>query len=159
MTRTVWCAVNYIPVSVCTGEHTHTEIVSQLGSDDEPQVNGALVAVWVGDYRLQKVWVASGANVGNWYCLGGEFGVPKVWIDPQPPSDYTFHRGLAPQCPPGQVPLHPRWEDVLARGPVSLLSADTGDSYREGWRNGRRALHQEIEALAEDDSGADDGRL
>lgn len=49
-----------------------------LGRYDEPQDSGAVVAVHSGDYRRQEIWVNSGANVGTWYPLGGEFWV--VWI-------------------------------------------------------------------------------
>lgn len=97
-----------------------------LGPTDEPQESGALVVVHAGDYRSQEVWVRSGANIGNWYPLGGEFGVPRV-------------------------PLHPHWSDVLARGSVVLLAPIGEDGYRAGWRAGRRDLWQAMEEVADED--------
>jgi len=153
--RVTWCLWTRRRVADCvehgTG-HPHRDMVSDLGADDEPRSSGALVVVWAGEYQYQEVWVASGANIGNWYCLGGEFGRPKAW---DPPSREFFDRSPVPQRPAGTIPLHPTWEDVLDRGPVSLLTHDNVTAYRTGWRNGRRRLHEEIEELAEDDSGAD----
>lgn len=154
-----WCPWSYKPVSACPGHdegHPHSDTVSALGPDDEPRSNGALVLVWAGDYRRQEVWTASGANIGNWYCLGNEFGRPKVW-DPEPPMPLLDLIGSRPKpvMPAGMIPLQPDWDDVLKRGPVSLLGHDNVTAYRAGWRNGRRRLYEEIESLAEDDSGAD----
>ncbi len=64
-------------------------------------------------------------------------------------------RRRIPPRPAGTVPLHPHFDDILARGPVSLLTHDNTTAYRTGWRNGRRRLHEEIESLADDDGGAD----
>ncbi len=94
-----------------------------LGPEDEPQNSSAVVAVHHGDYRCQEIWVRSGANIGNWYPLGGEFGRPH------------------------DEPLHPHWENVLARGPVTLLTAGHDDAYRAGWASGRRDLIGQIEGL------------
>ena len=105
----------------------------QLGQDDEPQQSGAIVAVHYGDYHAQEIWVRSGANIGNWYCLGGEFGVPSRRHDGRP------------------LPLHPRWEDVLERGPVTLLASGHDEAYATGWANGRRHLVEQIETLSEED--------
>jgi hypothetical protein len=107
----------------------------QLGPDDEPQECGALVAVHLGDYRSQEVWVRSGAMIGNWYPLGGEFWA--VW-DRQ-------------RMPAGVTKQHPTWADVLARGPVTLLVPAGRDAYVAGWRAGRRDLWQSMESVAEDD--------
>jgi hypothetical protein len=125
----------------------------QLGPDDEPQGCGALVAVHLGDYRSQEVWVRSGAMIGNWYPLGGEFGRPKVWIDQRNELEKIalFGRGPQPGPGPGEVPLHPHWEDVIARGPVTLLVPAVRDAYVAGWRAGRRDLWQSMESVAEDD--------
>lgn len=106
-----------------------------LGPADEPQNSGAVVAVHYGNYRRQEVWVSSGANIGNWYPLGGEFWA--VW-DRQ-------------RMPAGVTKQHPTWEDVLARGPVTLLVPGDAEAYRQGWRNGRRDLWQAMEGIAEDD--------
>jgi hypothetical protein len=110
-----------------------------LGHDDEPQEAGALVAVHAGDYRKQEVWVRSGANIGQWYPLGGESWV--VWN--------------RERMPPGVTKAHPHWEDVLARGPVTLLVAADEGAYRLGWRNGRHAMYEQInsemESLTYDD--------
>lgn len=122
-----------------------------LGRNDEPQQSGAVVAVHWGDYRRQELWVASGANIGNWYPLGGEFGRPKAWDDPRPHLEKVFNRDAAPQRPAGTIPQHPHWEDVIARGPVTLLVAADGDAYRQGWQAGRRDLWQAMEGVAEQD--------
>jgi hypothetical protein len=153
-TRLVWCMRSGELAGQCADHGSgHRDLVSPLGADDEPQGSGALVLVWAGDYRRQEVWVASGSNIGNWYCLGGEYGRPKVWDPPQ--QDIWDRRPLLPR-PFGTIPQHPDWSFVLTRGPVSLLAYDNSEAYRDGWRNGRRRLHQEIESLAEDDSGADE---
>jgi hypothetical protein len=162
---TIWCSWSHEPVDECakheTG-HPHRDVASQLGQDDEPRNNGALVLVWPGNYRDQEVWVASGANIGNWYCLGNEFPRPQVW-DPPKVDFWVRDPGPPPPRPKGSIPLQPDWDFVLTRGPVMLLTWDHQWAYAAGWRNGRRTLVQEIESLAEDDSGAyeseqDDGQ-
>jgi hypothetical protein len=155
MGKMVWCLRAQRPVGECADHENgrHRDWVSDLGPDDEPQHGGALVLVWAGDYRMQEVWVASGANIGNWYCLGNEFSRPTVW---EPPKREFWDRSPEPPRPAGTIPQHPTWDDVLTRGPVSLLSHDNVTAYRAGWSNGRRRLSQEIESLAEDDSGADE---
>lgn len=121
-----------------------------LGQHDEPKHPGAVVAVHYGDYRRQEIWVASGTNIGNWYPLGGEFGRPKVVGDTR--TDVEKLTGRPPWVqPPGTIPPHPHWEDVLARGPVTLLSAGGAETYRRGWRAGRRNLWEAMETLAEED--------
>lgn len=101
-----------------------------LSYEDEPQQSGAVVAVNYGDYRRQELWQSSGANIGNWYCLGNEFGVPR-------------HDGHT-------LPVHPTWSDVLARGPVTLLSPGDEATYATGWANGRRRMVEQIEELSDD---------
>lgn len=129
-----------------------------LGPADEPQESGAVVAVHFGDYRQQEIWVRSGANIGNWYPLGGEFGRPKVWIDNRTSMEKLVHRGPEPRPGPGEVPLHPHWEDVLARGPVTLLLAAAAEAYRQGWRAGRRDLWQAMDEVAEEEPADDAGQ-
>lgn len=106
-----------------------------LGPDDEPQNSGAVVAVHYGDYRRQEIWVASGSNIGAWYPLGGEHWV--VWDRKRMPA--------------GVTKPHPDWSDVLARGPVTLLVPADGEAYRQGWRNGRRAMWQDMEGAIYDE--------
>ena len=122
-----------------------------LGPSDEPQNPGAVVAVNYGDYREQEIWTKSGANGSCWDCLGGEFGRPRVWIDTRTPMELLTHRGPQP-CPgPGEIPQHPHWEDVLARGPVTLLSAGSQEAYAVGWANGRRRLVEQMEGMIDCD--------
>ncbi|GAA0493754.1 hypothetical protein Ade02nite_21190 [Paractinoplanes deccanensis] len=106
-----------------------------LGLNDEPQESGAVVAVHWGDYRRQEIWVNSGASVGTWFPLGGEFWV--VW-DRQ-------------RMPAGVTKQHPDWHDVCARGPVTLLVGADSDAYVQGWRAGRRGLWQQMEDVASED--------
>ncbi len=120
-----------------------------LGPDDEPQNSGAAVAVHWGDYRAQEIWVRSGANIGNWYPLGGEFGRPRVAQDPR--NDLEKIMGKKWEQPPGTIPLHPHWDDVLRRGPVTLLVPGDDDTYTAGWRAGRTALWNEMENYIHDD--------
>jgi hypothetical protein len=125
-----------------------------LGPHDEPQDSGALVAVHYGDYHHQEIWVRSGANIGNWYPLGGEFGRPRAWSDPRNEVEkmIDFGRGVRPPCPgPGEVPLHPHWEDVLKRGPVTLLVAGDAEVRAAGWAAGRRRLLEQIEGQIDND--------
>lgn len=124
--------------------------MAEVGWQDEPQEPGAIVAVHYGDYRRQEVWVRSGANIGNWYPLGGEFGRPKAWVDPRNELEKLTDRGPAPRPGPNEVPLHPHWEDVLARGPVTLLTGRDDEAYDNGWANGRRALVRRIEELSDE---------
>lgn len=116
----------------------------RIGADDEPQESGAVVALWWGDYRRQEIWVRSGANIGNWYCLGGEFGTPKVW-DPPHDALRLISRSPMPERPAGTVPLHPDWWFLVQRGPVTLLSPGDEATYRAGWSAGRRDLWQSME--------------
>ncbi|EFC80900.1 hypothetical protein [Parafrankia sp. EUN1f] len=100
--------------------------------DPEPAAgSGALAVVHYGDYRRQEVWVRSGANIGAWYPLGGEF-----WI--------MWDRK---RMPPGATKQHPTWDDVTARGPVTLVVAAPRDAYRQGWADGRRRLLDQVEEL------------
>lgn len=125
-----------------------------LGPHDEPQHSGAVVAVNYGDYRTQELWQRSGSSIGNWWCLGGEWGRPKAWIDTRNSLEQLAHRGPEPRPGPDEIRQFPHWEDVLARGPVTLLVPGDRDSYRAGWRNGRRRLAEQVETLAGD--GPDD---
>jgi hypothetical protein len=106
-----------------------------------------------GPPALREVCVASGANVGNWYPLGGEFGRPKVWIDPCTELEKLVHRPRDPQprSGPGEVPLHPEWADVVARGPVTLLVPAPGDAFAAGWAERRRRLLEQAEELRDDE--------
>jgi hypothetical protein len=108
-----------------------SENPTMLGPSDEPHNCGAVVVVHYGNYRRQEIFVSSGANLGNWYCLGGEFGVPR--------------HGSS------ELPLHPVWADVLARGPVTLLSAGDQATYAAGWAAGRRRMVQQMEELGDGD--------
>jgi hypothetical protein len=97
-------------------------------ADPEPDVSpGAIAVVNFGDYRYQEVWVADGSNIGNWYSRG--------WIDRSMPSP----------------PHHPHWEDVVARGPVTLMQPTAGAMYLQGWRDGRARLVEQIGTLADDE--------
>lgn len=127
-----------------------------LGPDDEPQNSGAVVAVHWGDYRCQEIWVRSGSNIGNWYCLGGEYGRPKEWDDPRDDPRWMMTRrwdAPTPRPGPGEVPRHPRWEHVLERGPVTLLSAADDEAYAAGWANGRRRLVEQFQELSDEEEG------
>lgn len=105
--------------------------------DPEPEVRpGTLAVVNPGDYRIQEVWVASGANIGNWYPLGGEFWA--VGDHKRMPAGITTSG-------------HPVWADLTARGPVTLMVAAPGDAYRQGWNDGRRRLLEQIEGLKDDE--------
>jgi hypothetical protein len=123
-----------------------------LGPNDEPQHSGAIVAVHYGDYRSQECWIRSGSNIGNWFCLGGEFGRPRVWVDPRSYAEklQANLRDPGPRPGPGEVPQYPCWSDVLARGPVTLLSAGEQDTYAAGWANGRRRMAEQVEELSYD---------
>ena len=122
-----------------------------LGLDDEPQHSGAVVAVHWGDYRRVEYWIRSGAMIGNWFCLGNEFGRPRPWDDPRSEFDKLGWIGPVPKPGPDEVPRYPHWEDVLARGPVTLLVPGNQDAYRDGWRNGRRRMVEQMETVADDD--------
>lgn len=122
-----------------------------LGPYDEPQNSGAVVAVHWGDYRLQEIWQRSGSSIGNWWCLGGEWGRPKVWIDTRNSLEQLAHRGPEPGPGPNEIRQFPTWQDILARGPVILLVPGDQDSYRAGWRNGRRRMAEQMEAVSYDD--------
>jgi hypothetical protein len=106
--------------------------------DPEPDLcSGAVVAINYGYYRDQEIWVSSGANIGVWYPLGGEF-----WM--------VWDRG---RMPAGVTKVHNTWDDLLARGPVTLLVAAEEEPYKAGWRAGRRDLLGRIAEMSEDDPG------
>ncbi len=126
-----------------------------LGPADEPQGSGTIVGVRFGSYREQEIWVRSGANIGNWYPLWGEFGPrAKVAEDTR-----TYAQQLTDshpwRRPPGTIPLHPHWSDVLARGPVVLLSPGDDATYTAAWRAGRRDLWQAMEEYVDDEPTED----
>jgi hypothetical protein len=107
--------------------------------DPEPEVSGGTIAVVnYGDYRSQEVWVASGANIGNWYPLGGEFWA--VWD--------------RKRMPPGVTKEQPTWDDVTARGPVTLVAAMSHEAYQQGWTDGRRRLLEQVEDLRDEEDRA-----
>lgn len=128
---------------------------ASAGYSDEPQTSGAVVAVHYGEPQ-QEIWVRSRSNIGNWYPLGSEYGCPRPWDDPRSELEKIAWRGPAPRPGPGEVPRHPHWEDVLARGPVTLLVAGAQAAYAAGWRNGRRRLREQVEAM-EDEEPTDEG--
>lgn len=122
-----------------------------LGPYDEPQQSAAVVAVHWGDYRRQELWMSSGIMGGTWRPLGGDYGVqpPRIAEDPRNEMEK-----LGPdrwRQPPGTIPPYPDWGDVLARGPVVLLTAADGDAYLAGWKAGRRDLWQAMEEVAEEE--------
>lgn len=121
----------------------------QLSAQDEPQRGSALVAVYFGVYWRQEIWVRSGANPGTWYCLGGEFGAPKVWDDNVPASLWNAANKTPLKRPPNTIPAHPCFADILARGPVTLLLSEPAEAYHHGWASGVRAAQQRIEAALE----------
>ena len=123
-------------------------------ADPEPDYHGGtVVAIHWGDYRRQEIWVASGANIGNWYPLGGEFGRPKMWVDPRSELERLAHYPHRDTSGPGpgEVPLHPVWSDLVARGPVTLLVPAQADTYAAGWADGRRRLLEQIEELRDEE--------
>lgn len=123
---------------------------ASVGYSDEPQHSGAVVAVHYGEPQ-QEIWVRSRLNIGNWYPLGSEYGRPRPWDDPRSPLEKLSWRGPDPRPGPGEVPRHPCWGDVLDRGPVTLLTAGNQESYRSGWRNGRRRMVEQMEAVEDDE--------
>jgi hypothetical protein len=122
-----------------------------LGPADEPRDSGAVVAVNFGDHREQEVWVrVGGVHAGTWHPLGGEYGKPQVAEDPRSHASRVLSREYW-QRPPGTIPQHPEWHDVIARGPVVLLLPAGEGAYVNGWRAGRRDLWQAMEEIAEED--------
>lgn len=124
-----------------------------LGPSDEPDAPGSVVAVNFGDYRTQEVWVSSGSNIKNWFCLGGEYGRPKVWDDPR--TEMQKHMwgpkdGPPPRPGPNEIPRYPVWRDVLARGPVVLLSPGDGHTYATAWVAGRLRMVEQMESVSLD---------
>lgn len=113
-----------------------------LGKYDEPQTANAVVAVHYGDHYAQEIWVASSINDGSWYPLGGERWT--VW---------KTH-----QMPPGVTKDHPTWTDVLARGPVVLLTPGDATTYTAGWKASRRRLLEQIEDLGDEQPESGDPR-
>ena len=125
---------------------------TKLGMHNEPRGIGAVVAVNYGDYRTQEIWISSGSFIGNWWCLGGEWGRPKVWMDQRTEMDKLLgRRELQSRPGPGEIPEYPRWEDVLRRGPVTLLVPGNQATYREGWKAGRRRMVEEMETISDDE--------
>jgi hypothetical protein len=117
--------------------------------DPEPDLPpGSLVAVHHRDYRRQEVWVSSALNIGCWYPLGGEFSRgPQVVDDPRTSLDQLSD--VRWRQPTGTIPRHPHWDDVVARGPVTLLVTAPGDAYAAGWRTGRARLCEQLDELRE----------
>lgn len=124
--------------------------VKLLGPGDEPKASGTVVAVHYGDYRRQEIWLKAGVMEGTWYALGGEGFKPQVVDDPRSYVDRVISRNSRWVRPPGTIPQWPKWADVLARGPVTLLVAGDTESYEKGWKHGRRDLWQAAEELIDD---------
>lgn len=148
---TYWCRWHQA-LMPCVVTDGHCDPMRGLSVSDEPDQPGAVAAVWFGDYRRQEIWVSSGANMGNWYCLGGEFGRPRTWVDRRSALDQMTRNG--PYRPgedgpgPGEIPQHPNWNHVLDRGPVTLLTTDH-QAYALGWANGVRAVRHRIDTELE----------
>lgn len=96
-------------------------MTTTLGPADEPQEPGAIVAVYYADVWNLEIWVRKRENDGTWYLLGSEDG--RILDDAYP-----------------RYPELPRWEHVLARGPVTALTAARQEDYANGWVNGRRHM-------------------
>jgi hypothetical protein len=98
--------------------------------DPEPEVrSGALAVVNYGDYRIQEVWVRCGSNIGNWYPLGNQYGNPAL----------------------RECPQHPHWEEIVVRGPVTIVTALPQDAYEQGWKDGRQRLYEQVEEMKDDE--------
>lgn len=129
---------------------TTTEQTAIVWKDGDPIPDwgpGTVIAVHYGDYRNQEIWVASGAHVGNWLCLGGEFGRPKIVEDDRNALEKMSGRIRWVQ-PEGTIPLWPDLRDILRRGPVTRLVAADRETYVAGWRDGRRQLVSEMDEAA-----------
>lgn len=118
--------------------------------DIEPELpSSALAVVHYGNYRDQEVWVRSGANIGNWYPLWGEFG-PRARVAE---DTRTYMEQMASRevwrRPPGTIPLHPTWDDVLARGPVVIVVPGQEGVWDAGWKTGQRRLIERIQEIAD----------
>jgi hypothetical protein len=124
-----------------------------LGHQDEPQQSGAVVAVNYGNYRTQEIWIRSGSAIGNWWCLGGEYGRPKPWDDPRTDMEKMLRHWdePAPTPGPGEIVRYPTWEHVLARGPVTLLTPGDEATYKAGWATGRRRMVEQMEEVSDSD--------
>lgn len=122
--------------------------------DPEPDVpSGSIAVLNYGDYRSQVVFVSSGANVGNWYPLGGEFGNLRQRTPEQEAERERAGWAIGRrELPYGDIlPLHPTWDDLTARGPVTLLVPADEAAYAAGWKDGRQRLLWQIESLCDDE--------
>jgi hypothetical protein len=98
--------------------------------------SGSVVAVEYGDHVCQEIWVADAANVGNWYPANDD----DQWLRLKDRYGQRFDIKLN----------HPTWDDVLARGRVTLLVAAQDEVYAAGWQAGRADLLHKIEELADE---------
>lgn len=116
-------------------------------ADPAPDLNpGDVLAVNHGNYQTQEIWVVDGANTGAIFPLGGLHHRVN-WVEvtrPKTPRRDLFDRDH------DACPRHPEWEDVVARGPVTVLTGMPQDAYNLGWRDGRQDLLGQIETLAEE---------
>lgn len=53
--------------------------------------------------------------------------------------------------PAGTIPLHPRWEDIIARGPVVIVVPGQEGVWDAGWKTGQRRLIERIQEIADFD--------
>lgn len=141
-----WCLRHYEP-SPCWDDDC--SFVTGAGGEDEPHDSGAIAVTWLGDYRYQCVWVRSGANIGNWYPLGNEFGRPQTWADPRNELERMTSPAPEGRAPRNMVPLHPEWADLLDRGPVTVLAATNQKAYERGWAAGVRKARYAVDSQLE----------
>ncbi|WP_426513147.1 hypothetical protein ACPPVO_22475 [Dactylosporangium sp. McL0621] len=120
-----------------------------LGLFDEPQDRAAVVATNYGDYHQQMIWLKSEVMDGHWIALGGDGIRPQVVNDPRNELEKLGRRHEWRQ-PSGTVPSWPRWEDVVAHGPVVLLTAGDDEMFASGWRAGIRHTAQQMEGFLAD---------
>lgn len=120
--------------------------------DPWPDLNpGAVLALNYGDYRNQYLFVVSGADYGVLVQLGNGYG-HRIQVADDDRTTMQQMSGEPWRQPPGTLPRHPHWEDVVALGPLTLLIPGDQDMYRQGWTDGRKRLVEQFESLADEEN-------
>lgn len=102
--------------------------------DRDPQFPaGTIAVVHYGDYRSNIIFMADGANDGNWYPIAGPYGRrPSI-------EEITGDRNV-----------HPEWRHLTRLGPVTILTGSQEETWQAGWNAGRRDLVTQIADLADE---------
>lgn len=93
----------------------------------EPTALGSVVRVTTDRSKYPEIWISSHINQGRWY----------------PDTDSWFNGSARHDLPDGAL-----WEDLTARGKVTLLTDGKKETYNAGWVAGAEACAHAAQDIA-----------